>query len=170
VSLKDPNDLKPFDYDVQEKHLIVTELAPVVPPEYLRRVIPYIPVVIEATDLIHDWYLFLSQMMYDETVDRMNPGQLDKYLARMHHWLCEMKGRQQVLHPTPVVRDPSVPFTDQEAARRTAYIVASECKRMTTDQKRRLVDQLLGDIAKSVEPSEETKKLVDQLCADDTKH
>jgi hypothetical protein len=85
-------DLPSLDCDLSESDRTVPELAPVIPSSFLRRVSRQLPVVVEATHLIGNWYLFLSHMFYEEIRGKMSPGALDENLDRMFHWLKEVKG------------------------------------------------------------------------------
>jgi hypothetical protein len=71
------------DFTPPEHLRQIAELAPVCPPEYLARVVPQMPLVTEAAELIGNWYLFLSQMLREEVKGKMNPGVLDDYLQRL---------------------------------------------------------------------------------------
>lgn len=91
----------PFDYDIDENLRRVTELAPVVPPEFLQRISRHLPLVEEAAELIGNWYMYLCHMFYEDVNAKLNPGCLDEYLDRMYNWLVEVKGVSQTrLHNT----------------------------------------------------------------------
>jgi hypothetical protein len=93
---------KPFSYDLPEADRVVTESAPAVPPEFLKRIAPKLPVVAEADRIIGEWYVLLSHMFYEEVKAKMVPGALDAQLARMHNWLAEIRGvSHQRHHPEP---------------------------------------------------------------------
>jgi hypothetical protein len=95
------NTMPSFECDIDLRHRTVTELAPVLPPEFLRRLSKELPLVKEAEVLIGRWYLYLSHILYEETLATMAEGKLDENLNQMYHWLTEVKGQTDRLHPIP---------------------------------------------------------------------
>lgn len=87
-----------FSYDIDPAHRKVVELAPVVPPEAVERIVKEAPVVREAARLLASFYLFLSTAFYEDAKGKLNEGVLDRYLEDAWAVLTEVGGRQQRLH------------------------------------------------------------------------
>lgn len=76
----------------------ITELAPMVPAEYLRRVGPHLPIVQEAADVIQTWYTLLAHALRAQVEPRLSPGVLDRDLERMYTWLRAIGRQPNRLH------------------------------------------------------------------------
>ena len=80
-----------FDYEIHEELRTVRQLAPVVPPEFLKQACKELPVVREMASIISSWYLYISHMFYAQLLPSFNPGMLDDNLNRMEAVLTEVE-------------------------------------------------------------------------------